>query len=95
VSLQSNSRDKEYMAEGAPGEGMSQTEQKKPYLIYTTKNILVNDKWKWIKNNVLLFLMLRLYYRLVTLLSIFVWLTTDNLIPYVFILSIWIIFLIQ
>jgi len=31
------------MAEGTPGEGISQIKQKS-YLIYTTKNILVNEK---------------------------------------------------
>jgi len=83
------------MAEGTPHEEVSQTVQKS-YLIYTTKNVLVNEKWKWIENNVLLILMPRLYYHLVKLLSIFVWQTSDHfLVLYVFILSIWIIFLIQ
>ena len=83
------------MAEGTPHEGISQTVQK-PYLIYTTKNVLVNEKWKWIENNVLLILMPRLYYHLVKLLSTFVWQSSDHfLVLYVFILSIWIIFLIQ
>jgi len=53
---------------------------KKPYLIYTTQEILVNEKWKWIKSNVLLISMQSVYYKLMKLSSVPILLSSANFI---------------